>query len=320
MVRWPMSLKQGEGKGMEPFLRSATNQPPVYDPHKKFPDFKKHVNALYNLGPDRISRVSFEKQLTSVSENLIQVQKFPLNEAREISALSLLDQFGALALRASGRWCGTGKVLARLLEAGMPDYKHELDAAYQNFRQGCSASFEKLAKGMPSLFVEGNAPYSPDNSFPDQPKSEAEAYHYCRISSSALCHYLHHGSAQDKLIAKDWLSYRLQLTGAPIEKDRFSRKNGEYRYALARYVGHLVNMALFKQGIAPNQLSMRGQAEALQKDQPGLSVAMTEALQGDPAKLHVIGKALLLDNIGQEPNELRIRPALPFRSSATAFI
>lgn len=271
---------------------------------------QQQAQRIFAAGPRPVTLESLDEELMTGFED---VKRFNENAARKeahapVTALTLTHRFGRMALRANRQWTANGKVTARFLGAHLPEFKTKLEEAAADLYSEYPEKMERLVFGIPDLHKAGAdaVPLVRKYEHPAQP-SVAEAYHYGRLSTTALNDYLQSGQPVVKEAAQDWVHYKFNLTASAVDAERFARPNGEYGYALGRHVGQAMEVACLSREIDPASRTLAERLSMLGNFAPDFMKAVPAAQAGNPAALHAAGEGLLR-LVVPEPKPFAPRP------------
>lgn len=279
---------------------------------------------LYKQGPKPITQESFAQELADSRQDIKDLGRERDPNRFSLAAISLTHRFGRLALRANRHWVANGKVIARFLDTNLPDFKHDLaDAAARATPGNVIGLRHILTHHLPALHVQGVDAVPLHREHNDYPvnASIADVYHHGRLSNAALLQYLYPDQQKNtRLIdieselvpaaARDWVHYMFNLTASAVDAERYARGNGEYQFALGRYLNQITDTACLARYVNPSRQNLRDRISLLAQDAPAVLEAIPAAWQGNPAALHKAAKVVLADIIGK-PEAFQPRPVPP---------
>lgn len=285
----------------------------VYDLSGMAAAIQPNALRLYKQGPLPVTQESVAAELDDSLRDVERLGQQKNSGQFAIAAISLTHRFGRLALRANRHWVANGKVIARFLDQHLPEFKQTLEAAAGQVSRGNVGPFwDIVTSSLPAVYQGGEnaVPVQRQYAFPHNP-DVAEVYHYGRLSNDALRHYLQpdeHPPAVTRA-AQDWVHYMFNLTSSAVDRERYARPNGEYRYALGRYLNQLMDTACLARDYDPSQCTLEDKASLLAIDAHDVVTALPIAWAGRPQLLHDVAQYVLADIVARpEPFQPRLVP------------
>lgn len=276
----------------------------LHDQGGQAQSLQQNVIVHYNAGPYPIRRESLQRELADSRRDLDEVAAMHGVE-QQAGILSLTHRFGWLTMRANRQWVARGKVLARYLGDKLPGHKEKLDAAFN------VQALSRFLLGIPDVHQDGADAIDlhRQGNFPRGAIGRADTYHFARFSSRAMGLYLRSPHAPVRGAAEDWAHYMHTLTGGAVDAERATRPNNEYRYALARHVNQLMDLACFASLKTPDDCRLHERISLLGRQAPDVLAALPAALSGQPERLHEAGDSLLGKVVGEiRPLQARLSP------------
>jgi len=275
---------------------------------------QQEIKKIIRTGPNDISHEDYKWEYYSLRMGFFAESSYSDWGKKYLTRMVLTHDLAKFHLRTKNQWIAQGKILSRQLLMADPEFKKNLEEAYelQSFssHQKLNEIFDAIP-AKPPEFLQNREDILLKKAFEEGHPAYREPFLISYQDNYDL-NLLRDGSEQQKEMVFSYLGNKIWNVAGAVDKQRLGRPSNEYFYSLAR----LVKTVRHSICVLNNQSPTENGCFALVKEFPEFPDLVHTAENGQPERLKD-----LVENIARyfnpdcDKESLRISPTT-FRSDA----